>query len=559
MLLKARDHYMEGMFFQLANDNERALIEFYQALLYDSTSSTIYNSIAENHMALGRFESASRYLNISLKYNPDNIKTNRLLAECYYKLKKIDQAIKYLNKVIKYDPYDENARSLLITLYQKTSDNEKLSEQYKELINLYGESEYWIDKVAILYIKDGKIEEAIKLYNQYLTSDSTNAGMWFSLGRIYEMNGQDDEALSAYRKSLQYSIKFSEPAERMIHIFRKKNDWKKLIEYFIPIQQKNQDILAFRLILAEAYFYTEQYKKSKNLLLPLLKENKIAWQTYQLLGRIELEEKNYNKAIEYFQKIIDDDVKNRDGWLYLGFVYSDMDSIDLAERNYRKALQYLPDDSYLLSFYGITLSRLGRNEESLLPLEKAIKSDSINIIALINYGTILNRLKRSRDAIDPLNRALRIDSTNINVLTTLGLVYDELQMYDALDRLYEKALKLYPDNDLIMNNYSYSLSVRGVRLDYALDLVKKALTLNSENGAYLDTIGWVYYQLGKYEDALEYIKKSLELFPDNAVVIEHLGDVYLKLGKIKNAKIEWQRALEFDQDNEFLKEKINQE
>jgi tetratricopeptide (TPR) repeat protein len=558
LLLKARDHYMEGMFYQLANEHEKALIEFYQALLYDSTSSTIYNSIAENHMSLGRYESASRYLKISLKFDSEIIQTYRLLAECNYKLNKFNYAVRYLKKVLKMDPYDENARSLLFSIYQKTSNTTGLTQQYKEMIDLYGENEYWIDKAAILYMKNGRINEAIGLYKHYLKTDSTNAGMWYSLGRIYELNEQEEEALAAYKRAVKYSFKFIEAAERIMFIYRKKNKWNKIIEYFEPLHQNYQDILVFRLMIAEAYFYKKEYKKSKNLLLPLLKENNVSWQTHQLLGRIELEEKNYDSAITYFQKIIDMDVKNRDGWLYLGFVYSDMDSLVQAENNYKKALKYLPDDSYLLSFYAITLNRLGRDKESLSLLAKAIKSDSTNIIALINYGSTLNRLGRHTDALLPLLKALVIDSVNINVITTLGLVYDELKMYEQLDELYEKALRLYPDNDLLMNNYSYSLSVRGVRLEFALQLAKKAIEANPNNGAYLDTIGWVYYQLGEYQRALEYIKSSLELEPKNSVVIEHLGDVYLKLGDTIQAKKEWQRAFELDDDNKTLKEKIKQ-
>jgi tetratricopeptide (TPR) repeat protein len=558
LLLKARDHYMEGMFYQLSSNHEKALIEFYQALLYDSTSVTIYNSIAENHMALGRYESASRYLKMSLKFNPNIIITYQLLAECYYKLNKFNYAISYLKKVLKLDPYNEDARALLFSLYQKTENTEELSQQYKEMIDLYGENEYWIDKAAILYMKNGKIDEAISIYNQFLMKDSTNAGMWYSLGRIYELNDQEEDALVAYKKALKYSVKFTEATERIMYIFRKNSEWNAIIEYFEPLQQNYQDILVFRLILAEAYFYIKEYKQSKNLLLPLLKENNVSWQIFQLLGRIEMEEKNYPSAIKYFQKIIDMDNKNRDGWLYLGFVYSDMDSLVQAENNYIKALKYLPDDSYLLSFYAITLNRIGHNEESLIPLEKAIKSDSLNIIALINYGSTLNRLGRHGEAIQPLIKAIVIDSGNINAITTLGLVYDELKMYERLDALYDKALKFYPGNDLIMNNYSYSLSVRGERLNYALQLAKRAIELNPGNGAYLDTIGWIYYKLGEYETALIYIKNSLEVEPENGIVIEHLGDVYWKLGNMNQAKIEWQRAFKFDQENKTLMDKIKQ-
>ena len=81
--LTARDHFTQGMFYELENKHENALIEFYQALLYDSSSSTIYNRIAENHMSLGRYESALRYLQKSLKLQSEEPETIRLIADSH--------------------------------------------------------------------------------------------------------------------------------------------------------------------------------------------------------------------------------------------------------------------------------------------------------------------------------------------------------------------------------------------------------------------------------------------------------------------------------------------
>jgi tetratricopeptide (TPR) repeat protein len=77
-----------------------------------------------------------------------------------------------------------------------------------------------------------------------------------------------------------------------------------------------------------------------------------------------------------------------------------------------------------------------------------------------------------------------------------------------------------------------------------------------DNSAYLDTLGWVYYMMGKYNLALIHIKKSVEKREDSAVVVEHLGDVYHKLGSIDEARVQWKRALELDKENESLKRKI---
>jgi tetratricopeptide (TPR) repeat protein len=136
------------------------------------------------------------------------------------------------------------------------------------------------------------------------------------------------------------------------------------------------------------------------------------------------------------------------------------------------------------------------------------------------------------------------------------MIYDELKIYDKCDSLYENALRLFPDDPLFLNNYAYSLAERSEKLDFALEMAKKAVAAEPENDAYQDTIGWIYYRMGIYNLALLHIKKSVEDRQDSAVVIEHLGDVFLKLGDLKEAKSQWKRALEIDKDNERLKQKI---
>ena len=86
---------------------------------------------------------------------------------------------------------------------------------------------------------------------------------------------------------------------------------------------------------------------------------------------------------------------------------------------------------------------------------------------------------------------------------------------------------------------------------------KKAIEIQPENGAYLDTFGWIYYKLKQFDLALQYIKQSLESRADSPIVIQHLGDVYYELGDHSNAKLYWNKAFELDPDNENLKDRIN--
>jgi Tfp pilus assembly protein PilF len=124
------------------------------------------------------------------------------------------------------------------------------------------------------------------------------------------------------------------------------------------------------------------------------------------------------------------------------------------------------------------------------------------------------------------------------------------------DSLYEQALRVDPKSALLLNNYSYSLSERGLQLDRALEMSRIAVATEPENSAYLDTYGWICFRLGHYQQARQYIEKAIAAGTAGAVLYEHIGDVYFQLGdKIKAVTI-WKKALGMDIKNETLRKKI---
>jgi tetratricopeptide (TPR) repeat protein len=556
-VIKARDHFTEGMFKELEGENEKALVEYYNALVYDSTSSTIYNRIAQNHISLGRFESALISLKKSEHIDANNIETHRLKATCYYRLDKDKEAITHLEAILNIDPFDENSRNMLILLYRKSQNYLGLANQYENIMSIYGDDENLVRKTSAIYLKNGDNESAKILFVRYLESDSTNSGMWYSLARLHEFDGEIELAISGYLKSYKYAGEVNEAVERLHILYKQKDQWEKILFMFSPIAENDSTNYSAKLAIAEANYNLENKEVAKSILLKLQSIKRLQWPVLNLLGRIEFEDKNYPLAKTYYQQLIDLDSNSRIGWLFLGFIYSDMDSLDMAANHYQDALEKLPEDPYILSFYGMSLNRIGKDQEAIEQLEKALKIDKENINALVTLGFTLNKIDRKSEAIIPLKHALSIDPDNINAYTTLGMIYDELKMYSASDSLYESALTIFPENDLLLNNYAYSIADRDIRLQDALKMSKKAIEMQPENGAYLDTIGWIYYKLKQFNLALKYIKQSLESRADSPIVIQHLGDVYFELGDHSNAKLYWNKAFELDPENENLKDRIN--
>lgn len=521
--LKARDLYLKGLFYQSEGLYNEALVQFYQALHHDSTSATIYNSIAENHVNLGHYDSALILLKKALQKDPKNIESLELMADCYFRLRDDPNAISTYKKILAINPYNEDARKYLIFLLEKTRDDLGLAEQYNQLNEYYGKDEINLNKIADLYLKHKDYDKALDAYYQILKIDTLNASAYYFIGNVYKEKGMIAEADTAYHKALELKPDYDEAIQELALLYRNEQKWQDVIDLIEGGKYQVDSLQIFpKILAAEAHYYLRQYDEARNIILPLLRMDNAPDDLYELIARVEFEAKNYAKAKAYLLYLLDKDENNKIAWIYLGFTFLDTGKEDSAAVIYQKALNFYPDDATILGFYGSTLQQLERYDEAIAPLEKSLKSNP----------------------------------DNINAISSLAVVYESLSRFDGADSLYESAIKRFPENALLLNNYSYSLCERNIRLNEALEMVKKALEITPDNGAYLDTIGWIYYKLKNYNEAEKYIKKAIQVRENSAVVYEHLGDVYFALEKYNLAKENWQKALDMKPVNDKLKLKL---
>jgi cytochrome c-type biogenesis protein CcmH/NrfG len=107
-----------------------------------------------------------------------------------------------------------------------------------------------------------------------------------------------------------------------------------------------------------------------------------------------------------------------------------------------------------------------------------------------------------------------------------------------------------------MNYLGYMWAEQGRNLPEAEKLIEKALTLEPENPAYLDSLGWVYFQQGRYEEASQLLTKALKGMPEDSVVNDHLGDAFFKIGRVADAVEHWERALPKASNADSIRAKI---
>jgi len=120
----------------------------------------------------------------------------------------------------------------------------------------------------------------------------------------------------------------------------------------------------------------------------------------------------------------------------------------------------------------------------------------------------------------------------------------------------KKTIELHPEYDEALNYLGYSYADKGMNLDEALDLIMRAIKISPDSGYIRDSLAWVYFKKGMYEEALEEIKKAIAHVENDPVILEHLGDIYYELKDYKGAKDSWQKSIEFQKDENEI-EQIN--
>ncbi len=159
---------------------------------------------------------------------------------------------------------------------------------------------------------------------------------------------------------------------------------------------------------------------------------------------------------------------------------------------------------------------------------------------------IYARLKRWKDAEDALAQAGKLSTRSEEkevVQFAYGALYERQKKYEQAEQSFRQVLQLNPSNSMALNYLGYMLADRNVHLEEALTLIKHAVELDPQNGAYLDSLGWAYFRLGNYEQAEENLRRAADKTPTDATVQDHMAELYSKTGKLKLAAMHWERAL----------------
>ena len=518
--------FMLAVHDELSRNVDAAKDKYKLALASDPSSSYLHARMAALHAGQAERDTALRHIEAALMQPNIDVNTHILLADVLVKIGLHGRAVDLYDDVIQQRadiPDVFVKKGILLLGLNKIDSAEAALQRSIDLRPNLPIAYYHLGRVALA--RDDP-ERAIQYFERAIAGKRDFLPAYMTLARVHEHRGAISEAIRIYRATLD------------------------------TVQQPSPLIQAE---LVRLYLRERSYKPALVLLEEILEDDPHNLEALLRIGLIHIEQKEFEKAATRLQAVLSqrpNDVMVRD---YLGLVLEQNGKHEKAIEHYQRVLTI--DDQYLDTLFhlGHLYYRLGNFTESVSLLRKAVQLEPQRIDIYLVLALGLTKLKQYHDAIAVLEQGIALDSEVPDLHYYLGIVYEKLNQADELIARMKQVIALDPAHADALNYLGYYYVEREIKLDEAMGLIKRAVSLQPDNGYYVDSLAWAHYKMGRAQEALVQLKRAITLVPNDPVIVQHLGEVYLTLGYRDEARKAWERSLELDPDNQELRDAFREQ
>jgi tetratricopeptide (TPR) repeat protein len=580
----------------------KAIDAYKKAYTVDPKSPIIGERLAEMYWKAQRVHEAINEANEILKHDPDDLATHRLLGRIYLRslgdvngasgqTETVSKALAEYAEVHRLDPGDEEAAIWLARLYRLHNESDKAEKVLRKMLEDDPADEAAAEQLTQLLLDENKAGEAVQLL-EGMAAHSSSATIFDLLGDAYTQTHDYPKAEAAYRKAadldpsevnhlrglaqtLLTEEKYSDAlvayqkltdlmpddADNYVHmaeIYRQLHQLDKAEENLAKAQQYDRGSLNVQYNQAMIYEAQGRYDdairvisdaitgvKAQSAVIPS-RQRQLAI-LYQQLGMLYRDVQNYSAAVYTFQELghLGDEEDHRARLLIMD-TYRLAKDMPKALQTGREAMAKYPNDPQIRASLALLLGENQQTDEAVKLLQPGLNGSKEDRDIYLDLSQVYERGRRYSDAEQAARKAESFASDpqdNETAWLMLGAVYERQKQYDKAEEEFKKVLDVNPKNPQVLNYYGYMLADRGVRLDEAHDLIQRAVDMEPLNGAYLDSLGWVYFKQNKLEEAESMLRKAVEHEPHDPTIRSHLGDVYAKQGHMDQAAAEWEKSL----------------
>lgn len=484
-------------------------------------------TVSQILVALGKTAEAERVLATLVERSPDQRVLNYNYAQVLTKLGRGDESRPYLERAVQLDATFTPAIFQLVDIYQKQGEWAKAAEVLQPLVSEEPLNIELRRQQAFFFLRAGESEKARAAFKLLIDADPQDARSLFYLAESLNDLQQYSEAEAIYGKLLEKS-------------------------------PNDPDLLAsFGLTQLGLRNFDAAEQTFRSLLqIEAVPDNLVALARTQL-GYIALERDNYEIAIIETRPV---------------FVFRDRpnnQAINIAleamrkQKKYAEAAQLLqpltdrfPGDPFVNARNVEMLTRSGQAAAARVAAETQAKFGTRNILAsteaMIQAG-------EEKDAIAYVSAAVKAKPGDIDLLFALGSAHERAGDHEAAEKAFLALLEKEPEHAATLNYLGYMWADNNKNLERAADMLTRAVSQDPRNGAYVDSLGWLYYRQGKLDLAEKYLTDAARLLPRDATVHEHLADVLAEQGKRERALEMYRVALTLDlepKDEEKIRSKV---
>ncbi|HEY0652904.1 MAG TPA: tetratricopeptide repeat protein [Chryseosolibacter sp.] len=534
-----------------------------------------YFTEGEKFFILEDYAKALLYYQRSLEINADNGTVHYKIAEVLAKSNKQDDLVKAsisVERALDLDKTNKYFYLLAANIYNSLARFEKAAQAYEKMIEEVKGTEEFLYELAAVYQYANKPEEAIKTYtraesifgiNEISTLQKTR--LLLEAGKTREAIAEGERLLNAFPEEEGFVMSLTE-------LLSQKGLRNEAIQYLEKFVQKNESAGTSRMLLAGFYRDTQQEAKARPLLRQLFSDPSIDVSSKVIVisaynaelhqakmkGQTDPEKEKF--VVELFEKLLASNPEQTNVHVVGGDLYLTIGKDREAMREYTQATAQGEVSFEVWENLLFIETKLEQWDSAITHSETALEYFPNHAIIYYYNGYSLIRKRMFREAISSLEQAKRLSvsdprlSSEINGL--IGDSYNALKDYTKSDKAYEDALALNPDNAIVLNNYSFFLSMRRENLDKAEKMSATLIKNNPDNPTFLDTHAWVLYIRQKYKDAKRIIERAISTGKANASHFEHYGDILYQLGEVDNAVKQWEKARGLNAKSETLNKKI---
>ena len=506
----AHAHYAQGVVHELGKRSDEALEEFHKAAELDPANETLVVEVARRWLLSRKPDRALDILKVGAGQPDATAILDVLLGTAYIQLGKTNLAIESNQRAIKKAPR-------LLAGYQNLHLN---------------------------HVQEGRTDEALKILDSAGKQRDVDAEFLIGLADLY------------------VNLAASAPST-------KTNSYPKALALLTRAESVSITNVQSRIRLADGFNVLAQPEKAAKLYqdlladfpqAPMLQENLRA-----KLTDIYLRGKDRKHAIEQLEVITKSDPMNLQAHYYLAMLSADEGNSAKAEEHYRKVVVLNP--KFEQAHYDLATAQLanGKTNEVFTTLQAAQKRFGENFVSEFLLGVANVRVGKFAESVKHYNSAEVIArATDAKRLTPLfffqyGSALERKGDYSESVKYFEKALELKPDFHEAANYLGYMWAERGENLERAKELIERAVKAEPKNNAYLDSMAWVLFKLGKPREALTFMQQAVELAEAekerDATLFDHLGDILMASGERVKAREAWQNALSLG-PNEDIRKKL---